>query len=51
MRASDSNQIIHPAETSVNSAFFEEISNFCLGFTMVVYEKIYFEPYINRQYI
>ena len=38
---------IHPAGTSVNSDFFEEISNFCLDFTMVVYEKIYFEAYKN----
>ena len=41
----------HPAGTSPKSAFFEEIRNFCLDFTMVVYEKIYFEAYINSQYI
>ena len=38
----------HPAGTSVNSAFFKEISNFCLGPTMVVYKKKDFEAYINR---
>ena len=43
--------VVHPVGTSVNAAFFEEISNFCFGFTMVVYEKIYFEAYINKQYI
>ena len=43
--------VLHPAGTSPNSAFFEEIRNFCLDFTMVVYEKIYFKAYINSQYI
>ena len=39
--------LIHPVGTSPNSAFFEHIRNFCLDFTMVVYEKIHFEPHIN----
>ena len=42
---------LHPAGTLPNSAFFEDIRNFCLDFTMMVYEKIYFEAHINSQYI
>ena len=41
----------HPPGSSVNSPFYEEITKFWLGFTMVVYEKIYLETYINNQYI
>ena len=41
----------HPAGSSVNSTFFEEIRKFWLGFTIAVYEKIYFEAYINNQCI
>ena len=32
---------VHPAGTSINLAFCEEIRKFCLAFTMVVYEKIF----------
>ena len=32
-------------ESSVNSAFFEEVRKFWVGFTMVVYEKTYLEAY------
>ena len=39
---------MHSTGTSVNSTFFQ-IRNFCLGFTMVVYEKIHIEAYINIQ--
>ena len=34
-------QQVHPAGASINFAFCEEIRKFCLGFTMVVYEKIF----------
>ena len=32
---------LHGAGSSVNSAICVEISKFCQGFTMVVYEKIF----------
>ena len=33
----------HPAGSLVNSVFFEDIRKFSLGFTVVVYKKIYLE--------
>ena len=41
----------HPVASAVNSVFFEDIKQFWLGFTMVVYEKIYLEAHKNNQYI
>ena len=34
-------ELEHPAGTSINFAFWEEIRKFCLAFTIVVYEKIF----------
>ena len=42
---------IRSTGSSVNSVFFKEINKFWLGFTMVVYDKIYLEAYINNKYI
>ena len=41
-------QLMNPKGSSV---LFEEIRKLWLGFTMVVYKKIYLEAYINDQYI
>ena len=35
-------------ENSVNLDCFEHFSQFLVGFTMVVYEKVYLEAYINN---
>ena len=41
----------HFVGSTVKSVFSEEIRKFWAGFTMVVYEKIYLETYINSLYI
>ena len=38
-------------ERKFNSTVLEHFSQFWLGFTMVVSEKIYLEAFINNQYI
>ena len=39
--------LVHPAESLVDPDCFEYLIQFSLGFTMVVYEKIYLEALIN----
>ena len=41
----------HHVASAINFVFFEDIKHFWLGFTMVVYEKIYLEAHKNNQYI
>ena len=39
----------HPVWSSVSYVFFEDIRKFWLRFTMLDYEKIYLEAYINNK--
>ena len=41
----------HHVGSSVNSVFLEEIRKFWLGFKTVDNKKLYFEAYINNQFI
>ena len=38
----------HPKRTSVKSVFFEEIRTSAIHFTMITYEKFYFESSIKK---